>query len=170
MTQPLISSESFYKYLLFQLAFIMYLVSIRLFVNPLKDKVTDKLLKKRFANHFKSIILIILYIDLAYSINITTKLATDVLWFLIAAIYLVFIIVKVAQDWQQVMSVLKIIFENKVLTKKILNYSGLWIALVILGIYRALTGYCIILGLWMILLLIEFKAQSKHKSDAGCSQ
>jgi hypothetical protein len=165
MAQPLISIEIFYKILLPQLVFIMYLVSMRILANNLKDKLKDKPINKVFRNLFVIIILFIVYINIALSNIAITRHNTDILGLLIAAIFITVLIVRIVQNWQQANYIFKIIFEDKVLSKKILNYTGLWVFLTIISVYRVFTAYWIILGIWVVLLLIEIRVQYKHKGD-----
>ena len=121
MTQPLISLKIYYKIILAQLVFVVYLLSTRILVNNLKDKH----IRKIFTKLFVSIALLVIYSCMILS-NITLiGLNADGLRLLIAGIFITVLIVRMIQNWQQASYILRSIFEDKALSKKILNYSGL---------------------------------------------
>ncbi len=164
MTQPLISLETYYKTLLPQVTFIVYLSSMKILANNLKGKLKGIQIDKILSRIFVSILLLVVYLNVVL-LDIAVLGARDELRLVIAAIFLAVLIVRIVQNWQQASYILRSIFEDKALSKKILNYSGLWVFLTILAISKILTVYWIILGLWMILLLIEIISQYKHKGD-----
>ncbi|MCL4479374.1 MAG: hypothetical protein M1381_09800 [Deltaproteobacteria bacterium] len=137
---------------------------MKILANNLKGKLKGIQIDKILTRIFVSILLLVVYLNVAL-LDIAVLGARDELRLVIAAIFLAVLIVRMIQNWQQANYILKSISENKVLSKKILNYMGLWVFLTILAVYRVFTAYWIILGIWVVLLLIEIKAQYKHRGD-----
>ena len=164
MIQPFITLETYYKTLLPQVTFMVYLVSMRILVNDLQKKLRITQIEKIVTRIFISILLFVVYLNVVL-LDVAVLGAKDDLRFVIAAIFLTVLIVKIAQNWEQASYIFQSILEDKELSRKILNYTGLWIFLTILVIFKMLIAYWIMLGLWVVLLLIEVITQYKHRDN-----
>lgn len=146
--------EMLYSILLCVLSFIVYLLSLTILVGQIKDE--------SVRNIFKGVLSRYLHI-LDAIIDPSAIIWDSVL----ATVYTFILIIKLCYQ-RKLGYVIKALFKDKVLIRKIGLAIALWILLTMLSIYKFYITYGLFLSIFFLLILMELKRlKAFYKASKG---